>query len=180
MAKQSDGKKAFKGLTMSRLSSWRKEWWRWLKSRERQTISRRWEDLEFLSIIAFILIAIFSILLVIPPYIEVGVLEQLNIYVVWTTLGIVGLIFIVSCAVVFVLSFHHKTRRFADGYFHFKDLSKAEELEVRISKVETELTSVNQRLGNVENRLDSIEARLGNIETTLATLANKESKAGTE
>lgn len=157
-----------------------KEWWRWLKSRERQTISRRWEDLEFLSIIAFILIAIFSILLVIPPYIEVGVLEQLNIYVVWATLGIVGLIFIVSCTVVFGLSFHHKTRRLADDYFHFKDLSKTEELEMRISKVETELTSVNQRLGNVESRLDSIEARLGNIETTLETLANKNSKAGTE
>jgi hypothetical protein len=171
----------------SRLSSWAKEWWRWLKSRERQTISRRWNELQFLSVIAFISVAIFGLLVFVPPYSTAlsrpGALEQVGMMIAWAVLGVIGLVFIVSCAAVFGLSFHPKTRRFADGYFHFRDLSKVEELEMRVDKAEGALVSVNgrldsieQRLVEVERRLDNIDSKLGSIEITLEALASRKAE----
>lgn len=169
---------------MLRLSSWYKEWWRWLKSRERQTISRRWDELQFLSAIVFIFIAIFGLLVFIPPYNTVlsppRALEQMSMVITWAALGVIGLVFVISCAVVFGLSFHPKTRRIADGYFHFRDLTEMEELKMRVSTIESGLASVEESLGAVEKRLDNIEGRLGTIETILKSLVSKKTTQGSK
>ena len=177
-------KETFYESIMSRLSSWGREWWHYLKSREIQAISRLWEYLSLSSFIIFIFIAILNILVFFPPYSKVlsppGVLEQVDAMLTVILLGCVVIPFVVFFALVFILSLHPKTRKIADKRFGFRDRTELEELKVKVGNVENGLRSTDRRIDKIDKQIEEINSRLGNIEATLKILASKENEEGKE
>jgi hypothetical protein len=133
---------------MQRLSSWRKEWWCWLTSRERQAAS---QFLGCFSMASFGFLFLAAVLYLMGHPQEASGADDMLILI------IVGILFLWYFILIFLLSFHSKTRAFADRNFHFKDQTELEELKMKIE--------------NIENRLK-------NIETALKPLAKKENKGG--
>lgn len=123
-----------------------KEWWRWLTSRERQAAS---QFLGCLSIAFFIVTAVVAVLYLMGRPQEASGVKDMHIFI------IVASIFLWYFIFIFLLSFHPKTRKWADRQFHFRDLTELEELKVRVA---------------------TIENKLENIEATLNKLASKENK----
>ena len=169
----------------SQLSSWGKEWWHWLRSRELQAASRLWEYLSFISLLLLILVALLNVLVFFSPYREVlsppGVLEEVTAALTITVLSIVLIPFIVFFVLVLIFSFHPKTRKWADRRFHFRDLTEMAELKMKVGDIESELHSTNERVDRIEKQLEKINGRLASIEAALNKLAstqNKEDKNG--
>ena len=163
MAK-STNERASRKLSMARLSSWVKEWWRWLTSRERQAAS---QFLGCLSIAFFIIIAVVAVLYLMGRPQEVSGVDDVHIFM------IVASIFLWYFILIFLLSFHPKTREWADRRFHFRDITELEELKEKVATIENGMLSQNEK---VDKELDDIRGRLGSIETTLRAIAGKKGK----
>lgn len=159
------------------MSAWLGDWKPYFRSRIRQAASRVLEHLQFAAFVIFICVAIFNILAFFSPYSEVlfppGVLERVVAMFTLICLGLIGLVVLVFFAVVFILSLHPKTRKWADRHFHFKDLTELEELKARVDTIESGLASTNER---IDKQLEEINSRLGSIEATLKSLASKDSR----
>jgi len=80
------------------------------------------------------------------------------------------ILFALSFVWVFILSFHPRTRKWADRHFGFIDQTELDKLKV---EVENRLCLTNER---IDKELGGISSRLANIEATLKTLANEENK----
>jgi len=145
---KSTGREASKKPITSQVSSWGKEWWRWLTSRERQAAS---QFLGCLSIAFFIVTAVVAVLYIMGRPQEASGVKDVHIFI------IVASIFLWYFVFIFLLSFHPKTREWADRKFHFRDRTDLEEFKVKIENIET---------------------RLGNIEATLKAPAGKGNKKG--
>lgn len=142
-------------LTMPRLSSSVKEWWHWLTSRERQAASQFWGCLSMAS---------FGVLLLAAMLYLTGHPQETSGAADVLILIIVGAFFLWYFILIFLLSFHPKTRAFADRHFHFRDQTELEELKMKVE--------------NVNKQLEGINSRLGNIEATLKPQARKKGKRG--
>jgi hypothetical protein len=147
-------------------SLWRTEWGRWVRSRESQAAVWLWAYLDFVSFLLFILVASLNTLAFFPPYYDVlsppGVLEVVTRMLTIAALAVILGAFAGLFLLILLVSFHPKTRAWADRRFQFKDLTRAEEMEARI--------------GQLEHRLDGVEGTLSDIKDTLMTLSTNINK----
>lgn len=54
--------------------------------------------------------------------------------------------------VIFILSFHPKTRKWADKHFGFRDKTELEDLKVKVKNIETRLESTETALKKLANK----------------------------
>lgn len=62
------------------------------------------------------------------------------------------ILFALSFIWVFILSFHPKTRKWADKHFGFRDQTEIEELKVKVENIETKLESIETTLKNLADK----------------------------
>ena len=160
-------------LRKSRLSTWRSEWCRWLKSRAHQQALQFPFYPAISSIVTLILVAILYVLYSLHRISwEFFAKWSEELTILMFILAII--VFALSFVLVFILSFHPKIRKVADKYFGFSDRTELEELK---EKVENGLRSTNEK---IDKELAEINNRLASIEATLKTLTSKENKKGDE
>jgi hypothetical protein len=152
-----------KSITL-RVPSSVKEWWRWLTSRGRQAAS---QFVGCLGIAFFIVIAVVAVLYLTGRPQEASGVEDVYIFIIMAS------IFLWYFILIFLSSFHPKTRKWADKQFHFRDLTEIDELKARVDTIEKGTLSQNEK---ADKELDDIRGRLESIEAALEELANKKNK----
>lgn len=138
-------------LMVGNVTSWGKEWGHWLKSRGRQQALQFPFYLAISSIATLILVTILYALSSLHRISGELFADQAEEVTVLMFVAVI-ILFALSFVWLFLLSFHKKSRKWADKYFGFRDQTELEELKMKVGNIETKLETIETILENLANK----------------------------